>query len=169
MAPAKRAKVASDPRTRPLQLESPKARRPPAVFTAGYSGHTPASFAVLLRGAGVKQVLDVRSFPHSRKPGFSKAPLEAFLQREKLHYVHLPALGAPHALLSQKKGGATMAEIAPAYARHLAGQSPAFEEAVGLATTKPSVLLCLEKDPNECHRGILAKSFAKKGFRVVHL
>jgi uncharacterized protein (DUF488 family) len=80
-----------------------------------------------------------------------------------------PPSGVPRALLTKKKGGSTMAQIAPAYRKYLAGARAAFEEAVRLAKEKPSVLVCLEKEPSECHRGILAQRFARIGFRVVHL
>jgi uncharacterized protein (DUF488 family) len=143
--------------------------RLPTLHTCGYSGHTPASYAALVKAAGVEQVLDVRSFPYSRKPGFSKKALEAFLRNQGIGYVHIPELGAPRALLTKKKAGSTMAQIAPAYRRHLAGQGAALEESMARARDRPSVLLCLEKDPKECHRGILAQRFAKKGFRVLHL
>lgn len=139
------------------------------VFTLGYSGHTPESFLTVLTSAGVLQVLDVRSFPRSRKPGFSKGALSSYLTRSGLTYVHLPQLGAPRALLAEKKGGRPFEAIARAYESHLANQGRPIDEAVRLARQKPSVLICLEKDARECHRGLLAKRFTSKGFRVVHL
>jgi len=141
----------------------------PTVFTCGYSGHTPSSLATVLKAAGVRRVIDVRSFPHSRKPGFSKGPLSEFLEREGFAYAHLPALGAPRELLQGKKGGLTFAQIAPAYRKHLTGQAKALDEAIRLARESPSTLLCLEKDPKECHRGILAQRMGRAGFRVIHL
>lgn len=141
----------------------------PAVFTCGYSGHTPESYASLVAAAGARRVVDVRSFAFSRKPGFSKRALQAFLESRGLDYIHLPELGAPRELLALKKGGATMREIAPRYRRHLAGRREALEALSRLAMESPSVLLCLEKDPKECHRGILAERLARSGFRVVHL
>lgn len=141
----------------------------PTLFTIGYSGHTPESLMSVLKDARVKQLLDVRSVPRSRKPGFSGKALRATVEAQGIAYVHLPKLGAPRELLERKKGGAEMADIAPAYAKHLAGQRGALREAASLARKTPSVLLCLEKDASECHRGILAKRLAKEGFRVEHL
>jgi uncharacterized protein (DUF488 family) len=141
----------------------------PLLYTIGYSGRTPEALMSVLKGAGVSQLLDVRSVPRSRKPGFSGKALRASSEASGLTYVHLPNLGAPRELLERKKGGAAMADIAPAYTKHLAGQPSALREAASLARKAPSALLCLEKDPHECHRGILAKRLAREGFRVEHL
>ncbi len=139
------------------------------LFTIGYSGHTPGSFADSLLRAKVAQLIDVRSVPRSRKPGFSGKGLRAFVEARGIAYVHLPRLGAPPALLERKKGGAAFADIAGPYSRHLAGQRAALGEVAGLAQQLPSALMCLEEDPRECHRGILAKRLAREGFKVEHL
>ena len=139
------------------------------LFTIGYSGRTPATLVSALKSAGVEQVLDVRSVPRSRKPGFSREALRAFVESKGIAYVHLPQLGAPRAVLERKKGGATMAEIAPAYKAHIAKQRAGLREAASLARRRPSVLLCLEKDASDCHRGILAARLAREGFRIEDL
>lgn len=149
------------------RLEVAAAR--PTIFTAGYSGHTPETFVSALQAAGVEQVLDVRSRPFSRKAGFSKKALDAFLQANGLAYAHLPALGAPAEMLDKKNDGLPFAKLTPLYRRHLAKQAAAFAEAQAMARARPCALICLEKDPKECHRGILAEGFAKGGWEVVHL
>jgi len=143
MPTSKRRRPLAAAGTRPLKIGSTSDPETPVIFTCGYSGHTPESYLALVSAAGAKQVIDVRSFPFSRKPGFSKAALAKFLESNGLTYVHLPALGAPRALLKQKKSGSTMKQIAPAYRQHLAGQTPALREAERLALDTPSVLLCL--------------------------
>ena len=139
------------------------------LFTIGYSGRTPATLVGALKAAGVQQILDVRSVPRSRKPGFSREALRAFVESKAIAYVHLPALGAPRELLDRKKGGATFTEIAPGYRKHIAGQRAALRQAASLARKRPSALLCLEKDAGECHRGILAARLGREGFRIEHL
>ena len=141
----------------------------PTIFTAGYSGHTPESFVAVLQGAGVENVLDVRSRPFSRKAGFSKKALDEFLRSNGLSYEHLPTLGAPPEMLDKKSDGLSFEKLAPIYRRHLSKQNAGVEEAQALARARPSALICLEKDPKECHRGILAEQFAKSGWDVVHL
>ncbi|MDR6850865.1 uncharacterized protein (DUF488 family) [Sphingomonas sp. BE123] len=65
------------------------------VFTIGYEGATIASFLAALEQAGVRQVIDVRQLPLSRRPGFSKSSLAAALAERGIGYVHLKALGTP--------------------------------------------------------------------------
>lgn len=139
------------------------------VWTVGYSGHTPASFAAQLKEAGISRVLDVRSLPFSRKPGFSKKALGAFLEQQGIEYVHLPELGASRALLARRKGGAPFSEVAKDYRASLARKGAHLERAGALAGQKSSALMCLEKDAAQCHRGILAQAMARRGFQVVHL
>lgn len=151
------------------QRRLPSGSPGPAVFTAGYSGHTPDSFVALLEEAQVRQVLDVRSRPFSRKAGFSKRALSEFMGERGLAYAHLPALGAPPEMLDKKSDGAPFSKLVPTYRRHLAGQPGAIKEAEALARSAPSALICLENDPKECHRGILAEEFVKRGWTVIHL
>jgi len=139
------------------------------VWTIGYSGHTPATFVRALKGSGVTRVVDVRSVPLSRKPGFSKRSLSAYLAAAGLGYVHMPELGAPRELLQRKKGGAPFTELARSYRASLAGKGSDLARASALAREHPCALMCLEQDPNDCHRGILAEALARRGFRVVHL
>ncbi len=65
------------------------------VFTIGYEGATMDGFIAALDTAGVRQVIDVRALPLSRRPGFSKSSLAASLAAAGIAYVHLKALGTP--------------------------------------------------------------------------
>jgi uncharacterized protein (DUF488 family) len=42
------------------------------IFTAGYEGLTIQTFIARLQQANIGKVIDVREYPVSRKPGFSK-------------------------------------------------------------------------------------------------
>lgn len=161
------ALMAARPRPRKTQLSLGDSAD--CVWTIGYSGHTPDSFIEALRGAGITRVVDVRSIPLSRKPGFSKTALSKSLAAGGLEYVHMPELGAPRELLAEKKRGLPFSEIAKAYAASLRSKDQAVSRAAALARERPSALTCLEKDADECHRGILAKTLARRGLRVVHL
>lgn len=48
-----------------------------AIYTAGYEGLSIDAFIARLKQAQIDKVLDVREYPLSRKPGFSK---KAFAQ-----------------------------------------------------------------------------------------
>ena len=65
------------------------------IFTIGYEGATMDDFLSALKQAGVERVIDVRALPLSRRPGFSKTPLQNALAEAGIEYVHLKALGTP--------------------------------------------------------------------------
>ena len=69
--------------------------RPNQLFTTGYAGHDLDSFVNKLRQHGVNTVIDIRQNPVSRKKGFSKSRLSAFLAENGIGYVHVRELGVP--------------------------------------------------------------------------
>lgn len=126
------------------------------VFTIGYEGATMDSFLAALGQAGVRQVIDVRQLPLSRRPGFSKAPLAAALKERGIGYVHLKALGTPKPGRDAAKKG-DRATLATVYAGQLElpeaqAQAARMRE---LIAEMPSALLCFERDPAVCHRTLL--------------
>ena len=128
-----------------------------------------AEFLAALKGAEVEQVIDVRALPLSRRPGFSKSPLRAALAEAGIEYVHLKALGTPVEGRSAARSG-RHEDLKRIYAGQLElpeaiVQSEQMRE---LAAEKPSVLLCYERDPAECHRSLLLAAVAGDA-AVTHL
>ncbi|WP_447724546.1 DUF488 domain-containing protein [Sphingomonas koreensis] len=139
------------------------------VFTIGYEGATMETFLAALEGAGVRQVIDVRQLPLSRRPGFSKAPLAAALKERGIGYVHLKALGTPKPGRDAAKKG-DRATLKTVYAGQLElpeAQAQAAQMRVLIAET-PSALLCFERDPAMCHRTLLIAAEAE-GAEVIDL
>ena len=139
------------------------------IFTIGYEGATMTEFVAALQAAGVKQVIDVRALPLSRRPGFSKTPLAASLAAEGIGYVHLKALGTP----KEGRDAAKKGDV-PTLERVYAGQLELPEAQVQaarmmeLAAAKPSALLCFEREPGHCHRTLLLAAVGE-GAAVVDL
>jgi uncharacterized protein (DUF488 family) len=129
------------------------------IFTIGYEGATQAELIAALGAAGVRQVIDVRAVPLSRKPGFSKNVLAAGLKEADISYVHLKALGTPPAGREAARRG-RMDELKRIYAVQLETPEAAAEAAqmIVLAEETPSALLCFERDPAQCHRTPLRQS-----------
>lgn len=129
------------------------------IFTIGYEGATQPELVAALEAAGVKQVIDVRAVPLSRKPGFSKNVLAAGLKEAGIGYVHLKALGTPPAGREAARKG-RMAEMERIYAVQLETPEAGAEAArmIALAEETPSALLCFERDPAQCHRTPLRAS-----------
>ena len=139
------------------------------LFTIGYESTTTADFLAALKQAGVKQVIDVRALPLSRRPGFSKTPLGIALAEEGIGYVHLKALGTPAAGREAARKGRT-AELEEIYAGQLALPEAiaASAQLRDLVQEQPSALLCYEREPAGCHRSLLIREALPEA-EVVHL
>jgi uncharacterized protein (DUF488 family) len=118
-------------------------------------------FLAALKKAGVRQVIDVRALPLSRRPGFSKSPLRAALAEAGIEYVHLKALGTPASGRAAARAG-RHAEMARIYAGQLELPEAIAQSAqmLDLAGEKPSALLCMEREPAHCHRTQLLRAVA---------
>jgi uncharacterized protein (DUF488 family) len=146
-------------------------RRPRSIFTIGYAGASMPAFISALREVGVELVLDIRALPASRKKGFSKTSLAAHLDDADIAYRHLRALGTPKAGREAARSG----DI-EAFERIFRSQLEEPEavldlgEALELAQAKPVCLLCMERDPEHCHRLIVAERMAEQtGQKITHL
>jgi uncharacterized protein (DUF488 family) len=139
------------------------------IFTIGYEGSTVPEFLAALQKAGVERVIDVRALPLSRRPGFSKSPLRAALEEAGIEYIHLKALGTPaegrmaaragkHEDLKRIYSG--QLELPEAIAQSV--------QMLDLAEEKPSALVCMEREPAQCHRTLLLDAVAPDA-DVVHL
>ena len=126
------------------------------IFTIGYEDTTMADFLAALKKAGVKQVLDVRAIAASRRPGFSKSALAASLHEVGIDYIHLRDLGTPKpGRDAAKKGDRATLETVYAGQLELPQAQAQAARMRALAETKPSALLCFERDPAMCHRTLL--------------
>ena len=139
------------------------------IFTIGYEGSTVGEFVGALQRAGVARVIDVRALPLSRRPGFSKSPLRAALEESGIEYVHLKALGTPSEGRTAARAG-RHADMARIYAGQLELPEAIAQSAqmLDLAREKPSALLCMEREPQHCHRTLLLEAVASDA-DVVHL
>lgn len=140
------------------------------IFTIGYEGATVDSMLDTLVAAGVRQLIDVRAVPLSRKPGFSKRGLAAALAERGIAYRHLQRLGTPtEGRNAARKGDhETMRRI---YLEHLESTVAEAEMAMlrEAAHESPSVLLCFERDPAGCHRSVLLDAMTGLGLKTKHL
>jgi len=142
------------------------------VFTIGYGAATPDKVIATLLGAGVATLVDVRAIANSRKPGFSKGALSVALEAAGIGYLHLRPLGTPAAGRAAARAGRP-AEMRRIFASHLAGAEPqaALAALADRVTRERVCLLCLEEDPAQCHRTLVAEAVAAQqpGVVVEHL
>jgi uncharacterized protein (DUF488 family) len=142
------------------------------LFTIGYEHATVAGFQDALRDARIDLLVDVRAVASSRRPGFAKTALAANSNAAGAEYLHLRALGTPADGRAEARAGR------PEEMKRIFRQQLATPEAQDqLATVADLVkqgrrvaLLCLEGDPEVCHRSIVAAEVAKlTGATVVNL
>jgi uncharacterized protein (DUF488 family) len=156
-----------------------------AVATVGVYETSLESFLAALHAANVGLVIDVRQRRGVRGPEYAWANaqrLQAALLRERIAYRHHKELAPTTELrhlqyeedARQGVGKRSRVALAPAYVerytREILDQvdlRPIVEE---LPTDKTSALLCVERDPEACHRSLVAAALARElGLAVVHL
>ncbi len=125
----------------------------PVIFTIGYEGVSLPAVLRALQEASVDTLVDVRDFPGSRRPGFSKTPLSQALAEAGMAYWHLKALGTPKAGRTANKAG-RMEEFRQIYAERLATDAAqaALDDLARRVATERCCLLCFEAQPDRCHR-----------------
>lgn len=137
------------------------------VLTVGYESTTPERLIAALKAAGTQVLVDVRALANSRKPGFAKGALSAALEGAGIGYLHLRALGTPAEGRVAARSGRP-AEMRRIFTSHLAGTEAqaALANLSDLARRQRVCLLCLEADPRQCHRTLVAEAV---GLPIRHL
>jgi len=146
------------------------------LWTAGHSNRSAAELVALLAEARIACVADVRRYPVSRRfPRHGRPRLEASLAE----------VGIQYAFLGEALGGRREPNVPPEDSRNRALPDPAlraFADALdtpelgagldaleALARSRPTALLCAERDWRACHRRILSDALAARGWNIVHL
>lgn len=142
------------------------------LFTAGYEGTTVDDFIDRLQADRIKCVIDVRYFPFSRKPGFSKTKLAQRLGESKIEYIHIGELGAPKKLRENLKLTGNYSDFFKKMNRYLAGKKNAIEEAYHYVIHKRCCLMCFEQLSSQCHRKVVARKIKIRdgnGLKIIHI
>lgn len=142
------------------------------MCTIGYEGRTPDDLAAILQRNGVARVVDVRQLPLSRKRGFSKSALAAFLTERGIDYVGVRELGTPAVMRKRYKVTHDFDKLAREYTAYLAAVDDSVEKLYQMAVAERCCLFCFERDPAMCHRSLLAAAVANRNgrqFEVRHV
>ena len=135
---------------------------PTPIFTIGYEKRSVDDLIWLLQARHVERVIDVRLTPWSRRPDFSKKRLCAALEAAGIAYEHMGGLGNPPAIREIYLAGDAEAGH-QRFREHLSnGASRAVDELLEVAECETVALLCLERDPNRCHRSVVATVAAQR-------
>lgn len=141
------------------------------LYTKGYESLSVEHFLQDLISSGVRNLVDVRSTPVSRRFGFHKRTLEKLAQEMNISYYHFPEVGIPS---SERRNLQTREDYRALLAKYENGilrkEGAAIDQIASLARKSASVLMCSERDPSCCHRAILATAISRQnGLQVVHL
>jgi len=158
------------PPRKKFQRES---REAVTFFTIGYEQSNPQAFLERLRSHQITLVVDVRQMPLSRKKGFSKNQLRELLAGEGIDYLHLKTLGAPKELRDRLRQNGSWSEYTQGYEKVLATQNHEIKTLINLARESQICLLCFERDPEVCHRSLVAEKMRMQenshNFKVEHI
>lgn len=126
------------------------------VFTIGYGGRRFEAFLLLLREHGVNTVVDVRRFPRSKDPSYSREALEEALGAEGIRYIFL---------------GETLGGFRRGYEEYMEteGYREGIRRLLGLLEEGRVALMCLERSPRGCHRRYISRTLEEQGIQVEHI
>lgn len=128
------------------------------VFTIGYEGASVADFIATLDLAGIDVLLDIREIPISRRPGFSKSVLSDALTAAGLTYRHEKRLGSPAAIRHRLHEDGDYTAFFRDFRRYLKTQAALLTQ-LAEDLTGNVALMCYERDPQTCHRLVVAQAF----------
>jgi uncharacterized protein (DUF488 family) len=152
-----------------------------AIFTIGVYGFSAETFLATLRDGDVRRLIDVRQRRGVRGPQYAWANsrrLQDALAQAGVEYEHRIDL-APTTELRQLQyrederlgvGKRSRVELAPEYVRRYTSEILDHVDLAPLAAQAPFALLCVERDPEACHRSLIAgRLAAEHGLAVTHL
>jgi uncharacterized protein (DUF488 family) len=145
---------------------------PMSLWTIGHSTRAAEQLVEILREHLIERLVDVRSFPGSRRyPHFNKSELARHLESLGILYSHVPALGGRRRPIPGSKNTAWQNPSFRAYADHMESEEfrKGIEELFELAQTKRTVVMCAEALWWRCHRSLIADYLKSTGVEVIHI
>ena len=141
------------------------------IYTIGHSTRSLDEFLDLLCAHGIRQLVDVRTVPKSRRhPHFSAEALAVSLSKAGIAYRHAPELGGLRKPRKHSGNTAWRHEGFRGYADYM--ETPAFDRAVDALlaiATISTVIMCAEAVWWRCHRQLIADALVARGVGVWHI
>ncbi|HEV8202971.1 MAG TPA: DUF488 domain-containing protein [Pyrinomonadaceae bacterium] len=142
------------------------------VWTVGHSTRSGEEFAQILLAHGVQVLVDVRSFPGSRRyPQFNRAALTESLQQVGIEYKHEPRLGGRRTPRKDSHNTAWKNASFRAYADHMESEEfrNGVKDLLELAKTARVAVMCAEALWWRCHRRLISDYLKTEGHAVIHI
>lgn len=144
----------------------------PRVWTVGHSTRSAEDFNQILAAHEIGCLVDVRSFPGSRRyPHFNRTELAQNLKAVGINYLHLRELGGRRRPSPNSKNTAWQNASFRAYADHLesAEFQKGIEELLRLAACARTSVMCAEALWWRCHRSLIADYLKANDVEVIHI
>jgi uncharacterized protein (DUF488 family) len=144
----------------------------PKLWTIGHSTLPIDEFIATLESFEIRTVVDVRSFPGSRRyPQYNKERLRAELAGANVQYLHYPKLGGRRRAKPASLNMAWRNEMFRGYADYM--ETAEFDEGItdllSAAGFQRTAILCAEAVWWRCHRSLISDHLKVKGVEVTHI
>jgi uncharacterized protein (DUF488 family) len=143
-----------------------------SIWTIGHSTRSADEFNEILLLNKIGALVDVRSFPGSRRYShFNKPELSRNLDAAGIHYSHNPQLGGRRRPLPDSKNTAWQNASFRAYADHMesAEFGEGIENLLEIARNERAAIMCAEALWWRCHRSLIADFLKAHGHEVIHI
>ena len=142
------------------------------IWTIGHGTRPLEEFIGLQTQSGVRRLVDVRSFPGSRRhPQFGRDALEAELEAAGIEYVWRKELGGFRKPRSDSPHVALRNAGFRGYADHMEGAEfgAALECLTSSSLRTPTAIMCAETVWWRCHRRMISDALLAGGWEVLHI
>lgn len=142
------------------------------IWTVGHSTRSGEDFAEILKAHEIELLVDVRSFPGSRRyPQFNRSAMVESLATVGIQYRHEPRLGGRRTPRADSHNTAWRNASFRAYADHMESDDfrEGVEELLELAASARLAVMCAESLWWRCHRSLIADYLKAAGHTVIHI
>lgn len=161
-----------NPQEKERRMGVEHANQAESIWTIGHSTRSAEEFKDILVAHEIGALVDVRSFPGSRRyPHFNKPELAASLEALGILYAHNPKLGGRRRPNPHSKNTAWKNASFRAYADHMESEEfkQGVEELLEVASARRTAIMCAEALWWRCHRSLIADFLKSNGFAVIHI
>lgn len=150
------------------QVSTPPVDSVPGFFSIGYEEKDIDRFLDIIIHNDIQLVADVRYNPFSMQFSYVKSRLEKSLSKVNIGYVHMPELGIPSEYRKGLNDSTDYIKLFENYRKDILTDDK-LEKLLKISHGKRVTLLCMERDPACCHRGIISAKLEHRGYGVTHL
>lgn len=125
-----------------------------------------AQIVASLTSAGVRTLIDIRHTPLSMyRPELSKGNLQRTIQDAGIVYLHCPGCGVPKDIRAKAIASGTRETIWEWYDANVVSRYFGLNLHWFLNLEHPAAMMCVEHDPEECHRHRIFMALERNGLR----